>query len=146
VQKKERLNERLKDGAGGQNQTRQPKRHMIRRQDRQEYKNGTEKEPDDGTTHGVDFSWGQLFGLSHAIPSSVKPCAKGDVGPEGGVSDMHAAAGRSFGPSAVGLRNVLWHMSNSLGNVNIYSYSMQCDGTRMEKIEGRLCRVLKFPR
>ena len=37
-------------------------------------------------------------------------------------------------------------MSAIYGRVNIYSYSMQCDQTGIEKIEDRLCRVLYFPR
>jgi hypothetical protein len=61
---------------------------MIDGSDGKTTRNGTEKGPDDGTTHGVDFSWGLLLNLSDAIPSSAKPCAKSDVGPEGGVSDM----------------------------------------------------------
>jgi len=40
------------------------KRHMIPRQHRQDYHGGTEKGPDDGTTHGVDFSWGAVLSLS----------------------------------------------------------------------------------
>lgn len=42
------------------------------------------------TFHGVRHSTYQsvVANLSGAILSSAKPCAKSDVGPEGGVSDM----------------------------------------------------------